>query len=100
MKKLILILILGIFLIGIVGTMTYNIIDKNFTKEITKISIDGICSLERTLLGEYKSKECKEKEKEKEDKEKFDVEINQDVLSVMENPDTKVIRVAVNPPSK
>lgn len=100
-KKIYVYMILGILFIGIAGSLAYSITEKDFTEEIEKISIDGICEKEKTILGNYKSEICMEKEKAKlkgKRLEEFDIIIDQNIISITKNPKTEVIRIAVSPP--
>ena len=95
MIKKTLILLGIVLLVGIIGAVAFSIRNEDFTEEVKKISIDKLCKAEKIKLEDYKTKVCKDK-----DKDKFDIGIDQSIISIMKNPDTGVIRVAVNPPAK
>lgn len=84
MKKLILFLIIGIFLLGILGAVSLGIIEVDFTEKVLTISTEKICDAE--LLSNVLEKKCN-KDTPKE------INVSQSILSITKNPKTGVIKV-------
>lgn len=84
MGKIILILILGLFLIGIVGAVSLGIIEVDFTEKVLTISTAKICEVE--LLSNVLEKQCtKDTPKE--------IDISETNIMITKNPKTGVIKV-------
>ena len=87
MKKIILILIFGIILIGIVGfigTVSLGIVEMDFTEKVLIISTEKICEVE--LLSNMLESKCSEKTPE-------EININESLLRITKDPKTGVIKV-------
>ncbi len=84
MKIILLILILGIFLLGILGAVSLGIIEVDFTEKVLTISTEKICDAE--LLSNILEKKCN-KDTPKE------IDVSQSILSITKNPKTGVIKV-------
>lgn len=84
MKKIILFLILGSFLLGIIGAVGLGIIEVDFTEKVLTISTEKICEAE--LLSSIINKNC-----DKYTPAKIDVDEN--IISITKNPKTEVMKV-------
>ena len=86
MKKIIIILILGITLIGIVGfisAVSLGIIEVDFTDKVLTISTKGVCDAENSLSA---TKLC-DKDTSK------TIDVSDSKLSILRDSKTGVIRV-------
>ncbi len=86
-KKLILILIFGIILMGIVGfigTVSLGIVEVDFKEKVLVISTEKIC--ERELLSNVLESKCNKETPE-------EISINGSLLTITKNPTTGVIKV-------
>ena len=84
MKKIILFLVLGIFLLGIITAVSFSIIDVNFTEKVLTISTEKICEVE--LLSNVLNKRCNKNTPK-------EIDVNEDIISITKNPKTGVIKV-------
>jgi hypothetical protein len=78
MKKTIVFIILGIFLVGASGAVAFGI-DKDFKDKVKKIDSDKLCEKLKKSDGTYKNKYCKK------NKEKLNVEDS--LISITQNKD-------------
>lgn len=84
MKIIILILVLGIFLLGIIGAVGLGIIEVNFTEKVLTISTVEICEAE--LLSSIIKKNCDKDTPE-------EIDISQSGILITKNPKTGAIKV-------
>ncbi len=84
MKIIILILILGVFLLGIIGAVGLGIIEVDFTEKVLTISTAKICEAE--LLSSIIKKNCNKDTPE-------EIDISESGISITKNPKTGVIKV-------
>ncbi|KKM27892.1 hypothetical protein LCGC14_1570100 [marine sediment metagenome] len=77
-------IVLGVLLLAFVGAISLGIIDENFTENVLTISTAKICEVE--LLNNVLEKICGEKTPE-------EITVNQDVISIKEDPETGVMKV-------
>ncbi len=82
--KIILILILGVFLLGIIGAVSFGIIEVNFTEKVLTISTEKICEVE-LLSNVFESKCSKDTPKE--------IDISESNIVITKNPKIGVIKV-------
>ncbi len=86
-KKLILILIFGIILMGIVGfigTVSLGIVEVDFKEKVLVISTEKICEME--LLSNILESKCNKDTPE-------EININESLLRITKDPKTGVIKV-------
>ncbi len=84
MKKILLTIILGIFLLGIITAISISLTDKDFTEKVLTISTEKICEAE--LLSNVLTKVCN-KDTPKE------IDISDSNIQITKNPKTGVIKV-------
>lgn len=84
MKIIILILILGIFFVGIIGAVSLGIVEVDFTEKVLTISTQKICDAE--LLSNIFEKKC-DKYTPKE------IDISESNILITKNPKTGAIKV-------
>ncbi len=84
MKKIILFLVLGIFLLGIITAVSFGIIKGDFTEKVLTIDTGKLCEME--LTKNVLSKQCtKDTPKE--------IDISESSISITKNPKTGVIKI-------
>ena len=83
MKKLYIILI-GIFILGIVGAISFSLTDSYFKTKITKISAEKLCN--KISLSAVQNTLCKQIEK-------TNYEVDSSQISIKYNDKTKVYQV-------
>ena len=84
MKIIIIILILGIFLLGIITAVSFSIIDVNFTEKVLTISTEKICQVE--LLSNILNKRCSKNTPK-------EIDVDENIISITKDPKTGVIRI-------
>ena len=84
MKKTLLFLVLGIFLLGIIGAVGLGIIEVDFTEKVLTISTEKICEVE--LLSNVLNKRCNKNTPK-------EIDISDSDISITKNPKTGVIKV-------
>ena len=82
--KIIIILIIGIFLLGIIGAVGLGIIEVDFTEKVLTISTAKICEAE--LLSSIIKKNCNKDTPE-------EIDIIQSNILITKNPKTGDIKV-------
>ena len=90
-KKIIIGLIVGILLLGIIGAVAFEIIDKDFTEKVLTISTEKLCEVE--MLGNVFNKKCNKDTQKK-------INIDENIISITKDTKTGVIRIAVSPSPK
>ena len=85
MKIIIIILILGIFLLGIITAVSFSIIDVNFTEKVLTINTEKICEAE--LLSNVFTKVCNKNTPK-------EIIVDENIISITKDPKTGVIRVS------
>ncbi len=84
MKIKLTILIIGIFLLGIIGAVGLGIIEADFTEKVLTISTEKICEAE--ILSNFLTKKCSEYTPK-------EIDISQSNILITKDPKTGVIKV-------
>ncbi len=84
MGKILLILVIGVFLIGIIGAFSLSIVEVDFTEKVLTISTEKICEVE-LISNVFESKCNKDTPKE--------IDISESSIIITKNPKTGVIKV-------
>ncbi len=82
MKIIITIIILTILALAFVGAVSLGIIETDFTKDVLNISTAKICEAELLSATKMCNKDTP-----------TEINMNQEILSITENPKTKVGRI-------
>lgn len=85
MKKILLFLILGIFLLGIITAVSFSLSNKDFTEKVLTISTEKICEAE--LLSNVFTKVCNKNTPK-------EIIVDENIISITKDPKTGVIRVS------
>ena len=84
MKKIMLFLVLGIFLLGITAAVSFGIIKGDFTEKVLTISTEKICEVE--LLSNVLTKRCNKNTPK-------EIDVDENIISITKDPKTGVIKI-------
>ncbi len=92
MKKILIISMITILLLGVIGAVTiFTLLDKDFTEKVLTISTEKLCEVE--MLGNVFNKKCNKDTQKK-------INIDENIISITKDTKTGVIRIAVSPSPK